>query len=75
MDKAWSLLSEMEQVGLKPDNFTYSTLIKGINPGGNNQPYYQNSAVHPASKGNFSCKNQTRGGSARSQPVLNNVDA
>jgi pentatricopeptide repeat protein len=30
MDTAWQLLAEMEQVGLKPDNFTYSTLIKGI---------------------------------------------
>jgi pentatricopeptide repeat domain-containing protein 1 len=31
MDKAWNLLNEMQTEGkLQPDNFTYSTIIKGI---------------------------------------------
>ena len=29
-DKAWSLLGEMKEKDIQPDNFTYSTLIKGI---------------------------------------------
>ena len=31
MSKAWILLKEMQEQ-MKPDNFTYSTLIKGIKP-------------------------------------------
>ena len=30
MKKAWVLLNEMQDQGINPDNFTYSTLIKGI---------------------------------------------
>lgn len=30
MTLAWSFLDEMQTEGLSPDNFTYSTLIKGI---------------------------------------------
>ena len=30
MDKAWGLFSEMQDYGIVPDNFTFSTLIKGI---------------------------------------------
>jgi pentatricopeptide repeat protein len=32
MHKAWGLLKEMQESGVHPDNFTYSTLIKGIRP-------------------------------------------
>ena len=33
MHKAWALLKEMQVMdGVSPDNFTYSTLIKGIKP-------------------------------------------
>jgi len=31
--KAWQLLEEMNEVGVAPDNFTYSTLVKGIRAG------------------------------------------
>ena len=30
LNSAWQLLSEMQQNNIVPDNFTYSTLIKGI---------------------------------------------
>jgi len=30
MNQAWSFLDEMKSAGCYPDNFTYSTLIKGI---------------------------------------------
>ena len=30
MNSAWGLLSEMQESNIVPDNFTYSTLIKGI---------------------------------------------
>jgi pentatricopeptide repeat domain-containing protein 1 len=30
MQQAWSLLNEMQDQNIHPDNFTYSTLIKGI---------------------------------------------
>lgn len=30
MELAWRFLDEMQSEGLAPDNFTYSTLIKGI---------------------------------------------
>mmetsp|Transcript_29299 Transcript_29299/g.28461 ORF Transcript_29299/g.28461 Transcript_29299/m.28461 type:complete len:99 (+) Transcript_29299:1559-1855(+) len=30
MEKAWDLLAEMSENNILPDNFTYSTLIKGI---------------------------------------------
>ena len=30
MSNAWQLLNEMQQENVHPDNFTYSTLIKGI---------------------------------------------
>ena len=30
MKSAWALLSEMKNFNIIPDNFTYSTLIKGI---------------------------------------------
>ena len=30
MAKAWEVLEEMKARGVKADNFTYSTLIKGI---------------------------------------------
>jgi hypothetical protein len=30
MSKAWEILNEMKSIGVEPDNFTYSTLIKGI---------------------------------------------
>jgi len=53
METAWHLLSEMEQVGLKPDNFTYSTLIKGIQPVGS---VVQNMQFKPHMKAG-SCKN------------------
>ena len=29
-EEAWRVLSDMEAVGIEPDNFTYSTLVKGI---------------------------------------------
>ena len=32
MREAWSLFDQMREYGLKPDNFTCSTLIKGIKP-------------------------------------------
>ena len=32
MDKAWDLFAKMRNIGLKPDNFTCSTLVKGIRP-------------------------------------------
>ena len=32
MDEAWKFFSLMRSSGLKPDNFTCSTLIKGIKP-------------------------------------------
>lgn len=31
MSKVWSIIDKMKQCGIKPDNFTYSTIIKGIN--------------------------------------------
>jgi len=30
MDRAWGLFSDMQDFGIVPDNFTFSTLIKGI---------------------------------------------
>lgn len=30
MVKAWAVMEEMKLKGVQPDNFTYSTLIKGI---------------------------------------------
>lgn len=30
MNHAWSLFAEMQEATIQPDNFTYSTLIKGI---------------------------------------------
>ena len=36
MDKAWNLFIEMQDNGITPDNFTFSTLIKGIKRTGNN---------------------------------------
>lgn len=30
MEKAWNLLTEMQEENIVPDNFTYSTLIKGL---------------------------------------------
>ena len=30
MNRAWALLNEMQEQNIIPDNFTYSTLIKGI---------------------------------------------
>lgn len=30
MSHAWTLLNEMQEQNIHPDNFTYSTLIKGI---------------------------------------------
>lgn len=36
MDKAWALLTEMQEFSIQPDNFTYSTLIKGIRCDGRN---------------------------------------
>jgi hypothetical protein len=30
MNKAWVFLDSMKAAGCEPDNFTYSTLIKGI---------------------------------------------
>lgn len=32
MDRAWTLFGQMRQKGFKPDNFTCSTLVKGIRP-------------------------------------------
>ena len=32
MPKAWTLLKEMQESDITPDNFTYSTIIKGIKP-------------------------------------------
>lgn len=31
-DHAWSLLTEMKQMHVKPDNYTLSSLVKGIKP-------------------------------------------
>ncbi len=37
MTSAWMLMTEMQENMIHPDNFTYSTLIKGIKCGVNNQ--------------------------------------
>lgn len=37
MDKAWGLFSKMQDHGVVPDNFTFSTLIKGIKPSRNSR--------------------------------------
>ena len=31
MNKVWFIISKMKEYGIKPDNFTYSTIIKGLN--------------------------------------------
>lgn len=31
MNKVWFIISKMKEMGIKPDNFTYSTIIKGLN--------------------------------------------
>ena len=31
MNKVWFIISKMKETGIKPDNFTYSTIIKGLN--------------------------------------------
>jgi hypothetical protein len=57
MERAWGLLTEMEKAGLKPDNFTYSTLIKGIKPAYNNPRQ-----VSYGQQSNQNVKSATRGG-------------
>jgi pentatricopeptide repeat domain-containing protein 1 len=37
MDQAWDLFTQMQENGIVPDNFTFSTLIKGIKPSKNSQ--------------------------------------
>ena len=36
-EKAWKLFMQMQDEGVQPDNFTFSTLIKGIKKSGNTQ--------------------------------------
>ena len=31
MPRVWGIIEKMKEVGIKPDNFTYSTIIKGLN--------------------------------------------
>jgi pentatricopeptide repeat protein len=31
MPEVWSIIEKMKEYGIKPDNFTYSTIIKGLN--------------------------------------------
>ena len=31
MNKVWFIIAKMKEMGIKPDNFTYSTIIKGLN--------------------------------------------
>jgi pentatricopeptide repeat protein len=34
MTEVWSIIEKMKDYGIKPDNFTYSTIIKGLNKDG-----------------------------------------
>lgn len=36
MNKVWFIISKMKENNIKPDNFTYSTIIKGLNKNSNN---------------------------------------
>jgi pentatricopeptide repeat protein len=33
MSQVWKMIDEMRELGIQPDNFTYSTIIKGLNKG------------------------------------------
>lgn len=43
LEEAWDLFDEMRSLGLEQDNFTYSSLIKGIK--GNNHQYWFNKSI------------------------------
>lgn len=47
LPRAWDLLQEMHDQGIHPDNFTYSTLIKGI------RSEYHSSASGPCGISNY----------------------
>lgn len=52
MHKAWALLKEMQESesGVHPDNFTYSTIIKGIQPDFQSQHSTMPSNMHDLDK-------------------------
>lgn len=48
MGKAWDLLGEMQSYNILPDNFTYSTLIKGIRSDPNQHGHLYSSDLEKA---------------------------
>lgn len=77
MHSAWSLLAEMQANQITPDNFTYSTLIKGIRAENNSQQAGVISNPQELERAFTLLESMKQGGQVRPDEILYNclIDA